>query len=1054
MINLFFQNTFNTNSVYPQLKEVAYWLSFLRDDFLEVLIKIDYTTLVNKNSNHLTDNQKEKLVDFHLDKVLRNEQYIGWKDTFKGFVFEGIENKIIQYLNGENIKSKSFAIQLAFNCKFKEKLFDPMMQISLNQNELIGLREDSLGFIGEFGTDFFKKQLTPLLLDCQTFKNDKEDELRGGVLMILWDKFISVDTVIENMTKPKRPDFHGSYSGFLNHHFHKKITNRNILPVLEWIKDKGGDQLSNERFKGLHDKIYKLAFSFLGNKEIFEKFIEITLEKIERKDYINLKLFFKNDSSIEKENKIILKRKIIEAVVKGFSENCVKSNKSRLFNSSIRSFQVLNATDFHWAVGKLIENKNNLQCSCWVEILWITCHIHKSNHFDTLYDIYHNDSISDFNRRFINTFEPIYLNSKEAKWLKESRQYEINQKNREIKEQQKKINNELEIEIALKNFSFDLLEKIEKFHRGNSYSWYGIVNQFVRLSNINRSSITPVLTKTSEWVRLNGTVKNNIVEVAKSYLQNANNTCTCGEWEDVENCKFLEYSFIAIHFVLEYESDFLDKHQLWKRWAATILYSSRKTFFEEEIKKQNALISMLHSKEPRYVLELVLKKIDYRLDDVIKFTSFLEVISCIKNENLNNYLHSLLIGLTYFDDRFEKLIDYLLWQEYLPTICWIEDMIHNQTSIANIMNHSMIILKIFNKYPSKYLSKIFNKLQQEQKFAKDFIRVLANQFDRKGYKLQSHFLSNFSEGNLTDWYVLLYKTFPLPTRYDSINSRSSEENAIGELEETILNNLKSRTNPIVIDCLKRIEREFDRDLSYSLYQAKKNINFHSWQPLKAKELLPIIKKHKLPINDENQLLELVFKTLQEIQMDLKQGKEFVESLWNQNGYKDPPINKIPLYTPKTENKISNVISKNLKEKLQKVVINREIEVNTRGGNSGDRLDIFIEGFDENGEAIMVIIEAKGSWNSAIKTSMENQLVKQYLDNHQSRSGIYLIYYILDSKLLDEKSREYKASRKTKEFASLSGYRKFYAKQSEKMSARTNYSIKSFVLDCTFDQKEE
>jgi len=174
------------------------------------------------------------------------------------------------------------------------------------------------------------------------------------------------------------------------------------------------------------------------------------------------------------------------------------------------------------------------------------------------------------------------------------------------------------------------------------------------------------------------------------------------------------------------------------------------------------------------------------------------------------------------------------------------------------------------------------------------------------------------------------------------------------------------------------------------------------------------------------------RKLSEIQKDFKEdeGKTYFESFWNTNV--NPPKHK-------KEDQISNYLQRELKRKLENVIVNREVQVGKKGGSGLGKADFKIDDSIKNKKPeITVIVEAKGDFNrKQIKKSMETQLKENYLEGNPSNHGIYLVYFTKDYKR-DKLSTHQKATI-------------FFEQQAKELSTN-GHNIKSFVLDITFAQE--
>lgn len=202
--------------------------------------------------------------------------------------------------------------------------------------------------------------------------------------------------------------------------------------------------------------------------------------------------------------------------------------------------------------------------------------------------------------------------------------------------------------------------------------------------------------------------------------------------------------------------------------------------------------------------------------------------------------------------------------------------------------------------------------------------------------------------------------------------------------------------------------------------------------------IPSIKKlmatesESMVINTAEDLLRVVCRVLMEYQIYLT-GAETpqIESLWN-----TAPGN----VSHKDEEAFSDNIKVFLNEKLQNVVINREVQLRRGRGNvPGARTDIWITAVSGiNKSRIRLCIEVKGCWNKECRTAFEKQLCERYMDNDGADAGIYLVGWF-ESSQSPKLSTQWDSQECAKEFL----------KDQELGLQEKGYCVHSMVVNCTY-----
>ncbi|ADM71976.1 hypothetical protein GMA19_04206 [Paenibacillus polymyxa E681] len=215
----------------------------------------------------------------------------------------------------------------------------------------------------------------------------------------------------------------------------------------------------------------------------------------------------------------------------------------------------------------------------------------------------------------------------------------------------------------------------------------------------------------------------------------------------------------------------------------------------------------------------------------------------------------------------------------------------------------------------------------------------------------------------------------------------------------------------------------------------------SWNPPLPEAIVKTIgRKKKMPIFNGQQLIELIKEILEDYERALHSENPLIFTMWNKNGDKQ---------VPKTENEFSDLIKVRLADQLLEygIIVSREVELSRHiyeGGTEGERIDIKVDLCTTQKETISLLIEVKGCWNRTLKTAMENQLVRRYMEHHNYDYGMYLIGWFLCDGWKDSKD----SRRKTTPAMPINAAKQFFSQQAESLSGTYNKHVSSYIFDAT------
>lgn len=141
--------------------------------------------------------------------------------------------------------------------------------------------------------------------------------------------------------------------------------------------------------------------------------------------------------------------------------------------------------------------------------------------------------------------------------------------------------------------------------------------------------------------------------------------------------------------------------------------------------------------------------------------------------------------------------------------------------------------------------------------------------------------------------------------------------------------------------------------------------------------------------------------------------------------------------PRTKDDVSDWLERRLGERLDGLIIDREVQVRRDRPGIGTRIDLTATTKTTGGDTARVLVEAKRVDNNELATAMQDQLIDRYLIPRNRRHGIYLVYWITPAQRPDGWSRT-----KAAEMAILARELDEQARQ----AAMAGFRIAPYILD--------
>lgn len=268
-------------------------------------------------------------------------------------------------------------------------------------------------------------------------------------------------------------------------------------------------------------------------------------------------------------------------------------------------------------------------------------------------------------------------------------------------------------------------------------------------------------------------------------------------------------------------------------------------------------------------------------------------------------------------------------------------------------------------------------------------------------------LGRLDEHQLADNHRWLTTLFPPTT--DTERHERAQITPLDEIRSWRLDcvrTLGQRATRASIDQLRHLAHDHpdDLEIAAALINARRRVQATQWADTTVDNITEILTDpNRRLIRSNTELAKLLLDTLTDIARDLPAHGEL---LWNHT----PPrkASATPeTWSPKFEAALSAYLAHELTTRLhgRGIVINREVLIHPRDAyGAGDRTDILVQTTTSpnttSGPAtarqFTVVIEIKPTWNRELTTSQETQLVRRYLPEANTDTGIYLVgHYPLD-----------------------------------------------------------
>lgn len=614
----------------PQLSETIIWLSDLRADMFERVVRKDPTILSRMNWREATPDDFREFINRLL--ALDDEHiYLRLSDALRDSRFDLYHPniaKIIRPFIADRTKSdylRRFVLDLvdhyALNAgqlgtgevdisaealsdnEVSSGVTDPtpldlnevLLQVVFDLEDNYVVRRLAIHAIYDHSDRETKRKLKPLI--GGTFE-DPDDELKGYALLSLWPDDLTAGELFQVLIPPKRRNYFGGYKSFLASESFVRELNLADLPVaLEWVSRQPRAHDQDFSLQDIVNKIMQKAWDNIDHPGAFESFVIAALSRLLAMDPIVGERHNSDQSAIREDllADTSKRRRLVEALATLAMERDIEPRYVRSFREPL-----LLAEDLDWLIERMNARDSEEWQRFWAEFVRYSFDPGNRDIIDRIYYAGENNPI--LWEKVKHFFEPWLLDDPEKKDEKR-RHYEHKLQEEEFAQRQKHERPPTEL----------VDEWLDSIEGGKVSGWIPLVGSLLLEPSGGRHYYTfdqPDLTVFPGWRATTEHTRMRIINAAKTYVAQAQPSSE--EWIGTKSIPYADLTgYLALFLITQQDFAFLQSlpSKVWKRWTQILTWWS--IHLTEHQDDQNRLLQLAYQSMPDDLISVLLKRIDF-----------------------------------------------------------------------------------------------------------------------------------------------------------------------------------------------------------------------------------------------------------------------------------------------------------------------------------------------------------------------------------------------------------------------------------------------------------
>ncbi|WCB91588.1 hypothetical protein DSM104299_00259 [Baekduia alba] len=1014
-----------TLAVAPPLRNVAGWLLGMRPTFQALLTPADALVLVYGDPASVAVEVRRALLPSLLDAL--DDQQVdrrGLRNLWRWVGYDGIADDLRATLLdlGRDDQTRQAAVDAAAELELDD-LVGVLVDVALDPANSVSLRTSALYGLREFGDRVPRERIRPLALQPQP--GDDDDEIKGAALHLCWPKAISAPELFAALTPEKNEALLGAYVGFLHGPCVEHLTEpEDLLLGIQWGLTVSHRAHDTRDVTGVADRIVAKAWPLAATvPDIAEALTDlIELASASFSPILRSPRSLRDDAPDstldDPQANAAIAAVLVERMAAGTQAgDVVERMVFRDFPREIDMSVVIE----RWAAAP----------SGAVKAAWVTCipWLARGDRADAIYEV--RDTYPELYELVAWRYEAIVLDSPEAEALRQQHAHLLDD-NRPSSPPSADLE-ELDRHIAA---------ELAAFANGNVDAFWRLPRQlFVDDDNWVRDEQTREdLADTPGWRRMSNETRSKLIDAAREYLLRADPETASWLGQDVF-FRPARAGYLALKLLFNERRTSFDSldASVWRRWAPVVIEPRRYGSENDRDAFHTVALACVRADAADVARDVTRALIPGRL-----FASDIDAARDRLGELWDTSFDDLLFAQLDRSDleRHEiyNVVSALLAVDYADAEDWAASRITSAQLVGD-EDQRELALDLAGALAAHAPRRLWPMV--ESIVGNDDVAgriLLSRLIDRS----ESGWEGALEPAELARLFGLLRRLFPPdPDAPDGRTFAVTIEMQASFWQSRIVERLVAEGTRDAVSVVAALAAKHDDNgwLRRMYHRAREELRRAVWAPPSPDAVVRLggvdSRRH---VADAPALRRIVMGALVEIAAQMRGARPLAPALWNTKPYR----------LPKDENEISNMLVEWLSARIgdDKAIINREVQVNPRSGQSADRTDILVQATAAGQGTLSVVVEVKGAWNVDVMTALGNQLAGKYLKPDLTDQGIYLVFWFAEEGWDDfgSESERNRRRRTTRETAPRMA--ELLEAQAHDVSMALDVTVDAFVIDAS------
>ena len=1023
----------------PQLNMVAAWAASIDNAIRQELIDGEPVVILHGDLTGWDDHDRGALAGallLALNEDRAHDFDFSQDARYRKLAHSGLGPIVRPYLRdgGCRISARRAAVRIAEACSLTD-LRDDLLALALDQTAEDHLRGYAVSALKNCGDDTVWPTLKPLALG--EAGSDRDHEIKGHALALLWPKHLDAETLFVNIDPP-RESYFGAYANFLTRTLPETLERADLPAALRWATEfaSASDHLDGYKLKRLADAILRRAWAQVQEPDMAPLVLAYVRQAIRKHHKVTI-------GSEYDENRDFAEELARDAPGRrAFLREAISAQVGDHFPYWLVQPGLLHRDDLEW----LLElgpgsptSSNELNEATLVEFIEVCVDMNDEAQYALLYEAAERWPL--LRSRYAMWFDGVSLDSSQAEQMK----HYHDQTQQYARTTPAKVEPPPAIRVA---------DRLDRFEAGDLNAWWWLYRELTLDDDSTHygNELNYEITAQPGWAKADPATRSRMLTAAEVFLRDAEPTID--QWMGCNNVNYSDLSaYRALVLLREAAPKAYQKldSAIWGKWAPLVVTIPKESG-TERAKLHDSITADAIAIAPQAVADTVAtlihlerdrqREADQAQNNTLPPFFFL-------NQAPANPDHSALLAvlLRELDDptntpaQFGALLSFLVEARSAEAIDLALAKLQPWPCPPEQRDLALVIaVTLFDGGGLVGWPVIWPIIQSDRAFGRELFLKVAQH-----HRFGAGRFTGVPEAEHGDLYVWFEQTFPHNEFADKEGVHwVSPIESVGHLRDGILSVLVQRGTPEAVAALRTVVARLPGLpwLSYRLLEADQLMRQRTWQPLSPNDVLRLVDNDDgRLVQSPEQLADVIVGALRAYEAELHGEQSPINALWNRQ------LGGSEMH-PKEEDALSDHVKLFLQRTLTSrgLVLNREVEIGrVPGAPIGSRTDIRIDAVRRaaNGDRfdmLTAIIETKGCWNAGLKRAMKTQLHDEYLIRTAAPVGIYLVGWFDKAKwTADDKRRA-----KTPDW-SPSEAQRIFDDQAAELSG--GFIVRAVVLDC-------